>query len=137
MPQLPEASSATEEVRAFDRPIVMVPVFALIAAVGGMFPSFTSGANLLVHVIGGTMLWLGISGRAGRRPVPRRLPKSALWWGVPLLALALTELWAFLHTGNPDYPTLSLLMDPILEGYLPRAVAYFAWLCSFWVLVRR
>jgi len=136
MLQLPEASSATE-VRAFDRPLVMVPVFALIAAVGGLFPSFTSGANLLVHAIGGTMFWLGISGRAGRRPVPSRLPRSAGWWLVPLLLMALTELWAFLHTPDPNYPTLSLLLDPVLEGYLPRAVAYFAWLGGFWVLVRR
>jgi hypothetical protein len=115
----------------------MVPVFALIASVGGLFGSFTTGASLLVHAIGGTMVWLGVSGRAGRRPVPRRLPRAALWWLVPLLAIALTELWAFLNTPRPDYPTISLLLDPVLERYLPRAGGYFAWLAGFWALVRR
>lgn len=136
MPQVPEAASAGE-VRAFDRPVVMVPVFALIAAVGGLFGSFTPGAGLLVHAIGGTMVWLGVSGRVGRRAVPRRLPRAALWWLVPLLVLALTELWAFLQTPHPDYPTLSLILDPVLDHYLPRAVGYFAWLAGFWALVRR
>lgn len=135
MGELPEASAG--DVRAFDRPIVMVPVFGLIAAVGGLFGSFTPGASLLVHAIGGTMVWLGVSGRAGRRPVPRQLPRAALWWLVPLLILAITELWAFLNTPNPDYPTVSLLLDPVLEHYLPRAAGYFAWLAGFWALVRR
>lgn len=135
MPQLPEASAT--EVRAFDRPIVVVPVLVLIAAVGGLFGSFTPGATLLVHAIGGTMVWLGVSGRAGRRSVPRRLPRAALWWLVPLLGIALTELWSFLHTPHPDYPTVSLILDPMLTHYLPRAAGYFAWLAIFWALVRR
>lgn len=135
MPQLPEASAG--EVRAFDRPVVMVPVFALLAALGGLFPSFTPGSTVLVHAIGGTMVWLGVSGRAGRRAVPRLLPRTALWWLIPLLILAVTELWAFLNTPREQYPTLSLLLDPVLEGYLPRAAAYFAWLAGFWALARR
>jgi hypothetical protein len=135
MPQLPEASAPA--VRAFDRPIVMVPVFALISAVGGFFGSFTTGAGLLVHAIGGTMMWLGVSGKAGRRTVPRRLPRAALWWMVPLLILALTELWAFLHTPREAYPTMSLLLDPVFDHYLPRVAGYFAWLAGFWALVRR
>jgi hypothetical protein len=135
MPELPEASA--EEVRAIDRPIVMVPLLALIAAVGGLFGSFTVGANLLVHAVGGTMLWLGLSGRAGRRPAVRRLDRTAIFWLVPILALALTELFAFLHTSRQAYPTLSLIFDPILAHYLPRAVGYFGWLAGFWTLVRR
>jgi hypothetical protein len=135
MPQLPEASA--DEVRAFDRPIVMIPVFVLIAAVGGLFASFTTGATLLVHAVGGTMVWLGVSGRAGRRSAPRRFTLGALWWLVPLLVIALTELWSFLHTSRSGYPTVSALLDPVLERYLPRSAGYFAWLAGFWALVRR
>ncbi len=135
MPQLPEASA--EAVRAFDRPVVVVPVLALIAATGGLFGSFTTGGTLLVHAVGGTMVWLGISGRAGRRAVPRRLSRRALWWLVPLLGLALVELWSALHAPRAEYPTLSALFDPPLEHYLPRAAGYFAWLAGFWALVRR
>jgi hypothetical protein len=32
---------------------------------------------------------------------------------------------------------VSLLLDPVLENYLPRAGGYFAWLAGFWALVRR
>ncbi len=135
MPELPEATA--QEVRAFDRPIVTVPVLVLISAVGGLFGSFTLSANLLVLAVGGTMVWLGVSGRAGRRPAPLRLRQGALWWLVPVLVLGLTELYAFLNTPRPDYPTLSLIFDPVLERYLPRSAGYFGWLAGFWALVRR
>ncbi len=135
MPQLPEVSA--DEVRAWDRPIVMVPLFALIAALGGAFGSFTLSANLLVLAVGGTMMWLSLSGRTARRAAPRRLSRGALWWAVPVLVIALTELYAFLNTPRPDHPTLSALADPILENYLARAACYFGWLTGFWALVKR
>jgi hypothetical protein len=56
---------------------------------------------------------------------------------VPVSVLALVELFAFTMKSIGDYPTLSLLADPILAGYLPRAVCYFAWLAGFWGLIRR
>jgi hypothetical protein len=135
MPQLPEASA--DEVRNWDRPMVMVPLFALIAAVGGLFGSFTLSANLLVLAVGGTMVWLSLAGRTARRPAPTRLSGAAAWWFVPLLVIALTELWAFSKTPRADYPTLSLLADPVLDHYLPRAACYFGWLSGFWALMRR
>ena len=135
MPQLPEASA--DEVRTWDRPIVMVPLFVLIAAVGGLFGSFTLSANLLVLAVGGTMIWISLSGRTARRPPPTRLGRGAAWWLVPMLVVALTELFAFSNTPRPDYPTLSLLADPVLDHYLPRAACYFGWLAGFWALVRR
>jgi len=134
MPQTPEASA---EVRTWDRPLVMLPVFALIAAVGGLFGSFTLSANLLVLAVGGTLIWLGLSGRVVRRPAARQLPSGAVWWLVPILSLALVELYAFSRHSIEDYPTLSLLADPVLNHYLPRAACYFGWLTAFWGLIRR
>jgi hypothetical protein len=124
-------------VRVWDRPWVVVPVFVLIAAVGGLFDSFTSSANLLVLGVGGVMMWLGLTGRAGRRPVPRALPRSTLWWLVPLLLLALVELFTFTMHSYENYPTLSLLADPLLESYAARSATYFLWLLGFWGLIRR
>jgi hypothetical protein len=135
MSEQPETSA--EEVRAVDRPIVMVPLFGLIAAVGGLFASFTTSATLLVCAVGGTLTWIGLSGRARRRPAPLRLARGALWWLVPVLVLGVTELFAFLHTDRAAYPTISLIMVPVLDHYLPRAIGYFGWLSGFWALVRR
>jgi hypothetical protein len=126
-----------EAVRVWDRPWVVVPVFVLIAAMGGFFDSFTSRANLLVLGVGGVMIWLGLTGRAGRRPSPSALPRSTVWWLVPLLMLALVELFTFAKHSLENYPTLSLLADPFLENYVARSVTYFAWLLGFWGLIRR
>jgi hypothetical protein len=132
-----EPQVAVEAVRTVDRPYVMVAVFTLIAAVGGLFGSFTTSATLLVAAIGGTMTWLGLSGRMRRRPAPVVLARGSLWWLVPVLVLGLTELFAFLHADRTGYPTMSLILDPVLDHYLPRAVGYFLWLSAFWRLVRR
>jgi Na+/H+ antiporter NhaD/arsenite permease-like protein len=135
MEPLPQVN--TDVTRARDRPLFMLPLFALIAAVGGFFGSFTLRANLLVLGVGGALIWLGLTGRAGRRPAPKTLAPGAIWWFAPLLMLALVEVFAFSKKSIEDYPTLSLLADPILDGYLPRVVCYFAWLAGFWGLIRR
>ena len=133
----PPSQAPAEVVRSWDRPLFTVPVFILIALVGGLFGSFTLSANLLVLAVGGTMLWLGMTGRAGRRPAPSRFGRGAAWWLVPVLMLALVELFAFLKHSIEDYPTLSLLADPVLDHYLARAACYFGWLTAFWGLIRR
>jgi hypothetical protein len=135
MPQPPEAS--VDEVRSWDRPLMMLPLFVLIAAIGGLFGSFTLEANLLVLAVGGTLIWLSLSGRAVRHPSPNRLTRHAAWWLVPMLVVALTELFAFFGKPREEYPTISLLADPVLDHYLLRAVAYFGWVTGFWALVRR
>jgi hypothetical protein len=135
MPEQPEVSA--QVVRAVDRPIVVVPLLVLIAAIGGLFRSFTLTANLLVLAVGGTMVWLSLSGRAARRPAPRALTRDALWWLIPVLVLGLTEFYAFLNTPRAEYPTVSFIFDPMFERYLPRTAGYLAWLAGFWALVRR
>jgi hypothetical protein len=129
--------ASAEVAQSWDRPLVVVPLFALVALVGGLFESFTLSANLLVLAVGGAFMWLGLTGRAGRRPSPRRLDRGAVWWLVPILSLSLLELATFLRQSFEDFPTLSLIADPFLAGYLARSVAYFAWLAGFWALVRR
>ena len=129
--------ATAEDVRPWDRAVVTYPLFALIALVGGLFPSFGLTANLLVIGIGGTMFWLGISGRAGRRAAPQGVPRGAAWWLLPVLLFASTELFAFSKHSIEDYPTLSLLADPFLEHYTAKAASYFVWLVAFWGLVRR
>lgn len=126
-----------EAERAWARPLVLLPVFALISLVGGALPSFSLAANLLVLGVGGVLFWLGMSHTLPRRPAPSKLVGPAAWWLVPLLALAVVEAYSFLKGSTYAHPTLSKLADPLLEGYLARAALYFGWLTAFWGLVRR
>jgi len=126
-----------EASQAWARPAVLLPIFAVLALVGGLFPSFSNLANLYVLAIGGTLFWLGLTHRVPRRPTPQRLGRKAGWWMLPVLTLALIELAMFIAGSTEDYPTLSLLADPLLEGYLARSAAYFGWMAGFWGLIRR
>lgn len=136
MEQHPSQLTA-DAARTWDRPVVLLPVFVLLSAVGGLFPSFSLQANLYVLAIGGTLFWLGLSARMPRRAAPRRVDRRAGWWLVPALTLAFVELFTFIGGSSYDYPTLSLLADPVLESYLTRAAIYFGWVTAFWGLVRR
>ena len=122
--------------RTWARPVVLAPVFALIALVGGALPSFSLRANLLVLGAGGALLWLGMSATVPKRPAPARLPRAAAWWLLPIGLFAVVEGVTFL-IGSRAYPTLSRLADPLLEHYPARAAAYFGWLWAFWAMVRR
>ena len=133
----PPPPASVEVAHSWDRPLVIVPLFVLVALVGGLFESFTLSANLLVLAVGGAFMWIGVTGRAGRHPTPHRLGRGAAWWLVPVLALSFLELATFLRQSFEDYPTLSLLADPFLEGYVARSAGYLAWLAGFWALVRR
>jgi hypothetical protein len=126
-----------EAERVWVRPIVVVPVFVFISAVAGLFPSFSLSANLLVLAVGGTLFWLGFTGKVPKRPGPGRLTKQAAWWLAPALFLAIVELVNFGFGSTYEHPTLSLLADPLLTDYLVRSTVYFGWLAAFWGLIRR
>jgi hypothetical protein len=133
-----QSSQMTAEISgARTRPLVLVPVFALISLGGALFPSFSLGAEVLVVAAGGTLFWLGMSDRLPRRNSPDRLPTRAGWWLVPGLTLGVVEAINFFAGSTHEHPTLSNLADPILEGHLARAAAYFGWLTAYWGLVRR
>lgn len=128
---------AVDAAPPWDRPIVTAPAFALLSAIGGLFPSFSVMANVYVMVLGGAMVAFGLSGRAVKRRSPWRLTREAAWWLVPAGLFVAFELTDFLFGSTHAHPTLSVLADPALEHYSIRALAYFAWLGAFWGLVRR
>jgi hypothetical protein len=122
---------------AWTRPAVTMPIFGVLSLLGGFLPSFSLEANLYVFAIGAVMMWLGLGQRLPRRPPPTRLPSGLAWWLVPVGVFVILELTAFATGSQVSYPTLSVLADPFLDDYLPRALVYFAWLTGFWGLVRR
>jgi hypothetical protein len=124
----PEVTAVT--VRAWDRPAVTVPVFAVLALVGGQLPSFTAAANLYILGTGGLLILLGQRTPRQRRPM---LGMRATWWLVPAGLFAALEM----VTLALGHRTLSLLADPPLEREAVRSAGYFAWLAALWWMVRR
>ncbi|MDG4823650.1 hypothetical protein O7635_17485 [Asanoa sp. WMMD1127] len=127
---------AAEAPRGWDRAVVTLPVLGFLSLIGGQLPSYTTRANVYTICLGGAMLWLGVSGRA-RRPLPPPLGRGTSWWLVPIGIFGVFEGSTFLLGSTPDFPTFSRLADPLLKDELIRSAGYFAWLTSFWALVRR
>jgi hypothetical protein len=65
---------------------------------------------------------------------PTVVARGALWWVAAAVPAVAAETFAVVR-GEPY--SLSLLADPVLAGYVPRAAAYLAWVAGFWVLARR
>jgi hypothetical protein len=132
-----DAVAAADDAPVWDRAVVLMPTFAVLAMVGGLFKSFSVAANLYVLVLGGIMMWLGLAEKSARRASPSRLARGGLWWLVPAAVFLVVEVINFALGSTYDHPTLSILLSDPLEHYSVRSVSYFAWLSAFWGLVRR
>lgn len=76
----------------------------------------------------------------GARTGPRR--RTAAAWGAVVILAGVLELVAFAHqpaydVGIPDFPTLSVLLDPLTEAGPTRFVLWCCWLWAGWALARR
>jgi hypothetical protein len=128
---------AVEVPRAWDRPVVSLPVLTFLSLVGGQLPSFSLQANLYSLGTGGALIWLGLSNRVPRRPAPAGFGPGAIWWALPIAVFAVFEAGTFMLGSTDDFPTFSRLADPMLDDELVRSAVYFGWLTAFWGLVRR
>lgn len=111
----------------------LIVVYAGLAA---LCRPLTVPAAVAVVLAGAVLLALA----ARRRPLPRRLVGSrrgALPWLVLLLLLASWELTAVFWGNDRAHPTLSLLLDPVLDTYPGRLIGYLAWLSvGRWLVTR-
>ncbi|WP_143056179.1 hypothetical protein [Pedococcus cremeus] len=116
----------------------------LAAALAGLVvaaqPRTSPAVELALAAVGVAALTVVLRAGAGG-PLPRTSTRRGWVWAVPLLAGALFELANFLtqpdpHTDNLDHPTLSALVDPLLDGRLVRAGVTVAWVLVGWALVR-
>ena len=117
------------------------PVAAgLVGLVVAVQPRASAAVQVALAAVGALALVLVLRAGAGG-PVARTSTRRAGVWGVPLLVGCLLELADFLaqpdvRTDNPDHPTISALVDPVLDGRPVRVAVAVAWVLVGWALVR-
>lgn len=117
----------------------------MAAAVVGLAVASQSRDSAVVQLalawVGAAALWLVLRAGAGA-PVLEPRPRPGTWvWVSLLLAACVVELGNFLtqpdaQTDNPDHPTVSAVVDPILGAHPARTVVAVAWVVVGWWLVR-
>jgi hypothetical protein len=107
------------------------------AALAALCRPHTMPAAVAVVVAGLGLFVLGARRRATGVP-PLRPPRPALvQWAAVVLLIAAWELVAFVWGNDADRPTLSLLLDPVLDTYPARFLGWVAWLLAGRWLVTR
>lgn len=102
--------------------------------VAGVEP-FTAPA--LVAVVGGGVAAMLVGARYLRQPASPADRRGIVVWVVLLALLAGWELAAYVQHPRADHPTLSSLLDPVLDSHTARAVALLLWLVAGADLARR
>ena len=103
-------------------------------------PRTSAVVEAALGVVGVAALAVTLLAGRGAPAAPGRSPRT--WpWAVVVLVGCLLELANFLtqpdpQTDNPAHPTLSALVDPLLDDGWVRAVAAGAWLLVGWWVVR-
>jgi hypothetical protein len=110
---------------------MVVVAYALAAA---FCRPLTLAALAAVLLVGVPVVWFGVRARPVVPAVSGRT--VAVWGGVAAVGVTL-ELALRLGPNNRAWPTLSTLLDPVLETYPGRAVGYLLWLGAGVWLVRR
>jgi hypothetical protein len=105
--------------------------YALVAA---LCRPLTAAAAVAVLVPGVVLAAVAVA----RTPRPAAVPRSAaVPWVVLLGAAGVWELVLFVWGNDAERPTLSLLLDPVLDTYPGRLVGYLGWLAAGRWLVAR
>ena len=128
------------------RGTLAVAAVALYAAAASLTPPLSVAATVAVVVPATVVLVLATRQRPGHGPqgpaTDPRLRRTAAAWAVLVVLGAALELAAWLHqpaynVASPDFPTLSLLLDPVTDGGPGRFAAWCVWLYVGWRVVRR
>lgn len=98
-------------------------------------PPFSAAATFAVVGAGGAALAWGWRRRRPRK-CPARVEAVGLWAAV-LLAAVGWELAAYFQHPRADHPTLSSLMNAMLDTHALRAVAFVLWVLAAVRLARR
>jgi hypothetical protein len=124
--------------------VFLVVVAVLVAWVGAGFASHSWPATIAVLVPAAVLLVPAVRTPSSTVETSDRLRRGLVVWSV-LLGLGLGwEAYAFVRQpdwsrASPDHPTISTLLDPVLEHGPLRVVGWLVWLWAGWrlVVVRR
>ena len=121
-------------------PLASLPLAAAAAAAWSLLPVRSTGQGLLLAAIGVTVLAIGWWHGDAETSLPEPMRRTAALWAGLGVALCLWELAAYLVAqwrGNEtDFPTISVLLDPIVEIPIYRAVLLALWLILGCALLR-
>jgi hypothetical protein len=110
-----------------------------MAVLAGRLASLTWPAALVVGLVGGTVVGLSLqrSPTPGRRAPDRIDPVGAAAWLALVVAVLAWELIALLQGSTAEHPSLSVLLDPLLNDPVVRSAAFLGWLSLGVYLLRR
>jgi hypothetical protein len=114
-------------------------VVAVVAVAIASTRGLTLPPTLIITIAGVAMWWIGRNAPPSRLDTPPESasPGGIAVWATLFVLFCLWELAVFLLGNNHDFPTFSMLVDPIVTWPPTRAAATAGWLAWGWYLLRR
>lgn len=113
---------------------------ALAAVILSVAPRHSDLDLVVVSAVGVGVLVLAWTPAPDTPEHPRlAYTRAAVWWSVLAVGLCLWEAIAFVlsqYVSEPDFPTVSVLLDPLLEWEIGRSAFTLLWLAGGLWLVR-
>jgi hypothetical protein len=104
--------------------------------VGGGLSPFTWPA-MVSTTFAGVVIFVVAWRRSGTTTVTPANRRELAGWGLWLAAVTGWELWALSMQPRSSHPTLSSLLNNLIETHPGRSAALLAWLALGWWLARR
>jgi hypothetical protein len=116
----------------------MISVFVVYAWFQASAAPFTT-RSLLGVIIPGAVLGAVAYGKPPERmPAPQQLDMLGMsYWIIIIAALFEWEASAFRDNSGPWHPSLTNLIDPLLDPHTMKTAAIVLWLMAGWGLVKR
>jgi hypothetical protein len=124
----------------WSRRLLSVTGAVVVALLGASFQTHSWPATIMVLIPAAVVLVVAVRHRSPEVEGSGELRRGVLLWSILAGAVLLWEAYAFVRQpdwsrANQDYPTLSTLLDPVLEHGPLRIVGWLVWLGVGWRLV--
>ncbi|HEY6277946.1 MAG TPA: hypothetical protein VIX86_16625 [Streptosporangiaceae bacterium] len=120
------------------RTAVIGTVLAGYAWAAGAAAPFSATALVCVLVPGVVLAAMARWWPPDRIPAPERLDATGMsYWVICVAALFEWEASAYRDNSLPWHPSLTNLVNPLIEPHLLKSAAILVWILAGWALVRR